>query len=111
MIHGVESNILFGNNYAAPVFANYLLNSADLLLHADMAGYWSRFAATGNPNIDDVSVVHWPAFKHPPGLGRGADKYIVFDSAVRESLRPRERQCDFFEQFFLRSLLGGVPAR
>ena len=111
VIHGVESNILFGNNYAAPVFANYLLNSADLLLHADMAGYWSRFAATGNPNIDDVSVVHWPAFKHPTGLGRGADKYIVFDSAVRESLRPRERQCDFFEQFFLRSLLGGVPAR
>jgi para-nitrobenzyl esterase len=110
VIHGVESNIQFGNNYAAPVFPPYVLNSADLALHAAMAGYWTRFAARGNPNSDDETVVHWPAFKHPTGLGRGADKYIVFDSTIHEALRPRETQCDFFEPLFLRSLLTGVPA-
>jgi para-nitrobenzyl esterase len=110
VVHGLESNIQFGNNYVPPVTPAHVLNAADLALHTDMAGYWSRFAATGNPNIDDFNVVHWPAFKHPTGFGRGADKYIVFDSAIRASMRPRERQCDFFEPLFLRSLLAGVPA-
>jgi para-nitrobenzyl esterase len=110
VIHGVESNILFGNSYAPPIFPAYALNSTDLALHAAMAGYWTRFAARGNPNSDDETVVRWPAFKHPTGLGRGADKYIVFDSTIQEALRTRELQCDFFEPLVLRSLLTGVPA-
>jgi para-nitrobenzyl esterase len=110
VIHGVESNILFGNSYAPPIFPAYALNSTDLALHAAMAGYWTRFAGRGNPNSDDETVPHWPAFKHPTGLGRGADKYIVFDSTIHEALRPRETQCDFFEPLFLRSLLTGIPA-
>jgi para-nitrobenzyl esterase len=110
VIHGVESNIVFGNNYAPPQFPNRPLDEADLALHAQMAGYWTRFAWTGNPNVDDDRVVHWPAFKHPTGIGRGADKYIVFDSVVREGLRPGEAACDFFAPFFFRSMLGGIPA-
>jgi para-nitrobenzyl esterase len=110
VIHGVESNIIFGNNYVPPIFPNHILNAADLDLHTAMAGYWTRFAATGNPNSDDDSIVHWPAFKHPTGLGRGSDKYLVFDSVVREGQRLREEQCDFWEPFFLRSMLGGLPA-
>ena len=50
VIHGVESNILFGNNYAPPVFLPHVLNATDLTLHSAMARYWKRFAATGNPN-------------------------------------------------------------
>jgi para-nitrobenzyl esterase len=110
VIHGVESNIVFGNAYVPPQFATHALDAADLALHAQMAGYWTRFASTGNPNVDDDSVVHWPAFKHPTGQGRGADKYIVFDAAIREGLRPREAECDFFERFFFRSVLAGLPA-
>jgi hypothetical protein len=75
-----------------------------------MSGYWARFAARGNPNSDDELVIHWPAFKHPSGVGRGADKYLVFDSLIREGMRPRETQCDFFEPFFFRPLLGALPA-
>jgi para-nitrobenzyl esterase len=108
VIHGVESNIVFGNNYVPPIFAVHDLNDVDRLLHADMLGYWSRFSATGNPNGSDA--VHWPEFKHPTGRGRGSDKYIVLDSAIREDMRLQEVQCNFFEPFFLRSLLGGVPA-
>jgi len=110
VIHGVESNILFGNNYVTPVFSNHVLTPADLTLHSATAGYWTRFAATGNPNSDDDNVVHWPAFKHPTGPGRGADKYIIFDSVITESKRQREEQSNFWEPFFFGSMLGGSQA-
>lgn len=109
VIHGLDRNFVFGNNFAAP--SNYVLNAVDLALFRAIAGYWTRFAASGNPNTDDESVVHWPAFKHPSGEGRGSNKYLVLDWPVREDKRPREAQCDFWEPFFLRSISGGpVPA-
>jgi len=110
VIHGVESNILFGNDYVAPQFVPHVLDAADLALHGAMAGYWTRFASAGDPNTDDLTVVHWPAFKHPTGGGRGSDKHLVLDAAIREDMRLRERQCDALEPFFFRSLLAGVPA-
>ncbi|HXW05942.1 MAG TPA: carboxylesterase family protein [Vicinamibacterales bacterium] len=110
VIHGVESNILFGNNYQPPAFPSYPLDDADLALHSSMAGYWTRFAASGNPNMADDTVVRWPAFKHPTGPGRGADRYLLLDTATREAQRPREAQCDFFEPLFLKSILGGTAA-
>jgi para-nitrobenzyl esterase len=110
VIHGVESNILFGNNYTPMQFPNHVLDAADLAVHAKMAGYWTRFAATGDPNVEDETVVHWPAFKDPQGLGRGSNQYIVFDSVVGKDKRPREDACDFWEPYFLRSMVGKVPA-
>jgi carboxylesterase type B len=65
---GVEANILFGNNYGPPIFPNHPLSGADESLHGAMSGYWTRFAATGNPNSDDGAAIHWPAFKHPLGV-------------------------------------------
>lgn len=110
VIHGVESNIVFGNNYVPPQFPAHPLDAPDLALHGNMAGYWSRFAATGDPNADDESIVHWPAFKHPSGNGRGADRFIVFDQSIHEGMRPAEAACDFFEPLFMRSMVSGVPA-
>jgi para-nitrobenzyl esterase len=111
VIHGVESNILFSNDYSPPAFAaNHPLDASDRALHADMAGYWTRFARTGNPNTDDEDVVHWPAFKHPTGRGRGSDQHLVLDLDVRAGMRLQEQQCDFLEPFFFRSILAGVPA-
>jgi para-nitrobenzyl esterase len=110
VIHGVESNIVFGNNYVPPQFLPHALDASDMLLHDTMAGYWSRFAATGNPNSDDPAVAHWPAFTHPAGDGRGADKYLVFDAILDEARRARETQCDALAPFFFRSLVAGVPA-
>ena len=111
VIHGVEANILFGNDYTTPAFtANHPLDVSDFALHSAMAGYWTRFAKTGNPNSDDEDIVHWPAFKHPTADGRGSDKHLVLDSNVREGMRLREQQCDFLEPFFFRSILAGVPA-
>lgn len=109
VLHGVEGNILFGNNYIAPIFPVHALTAADLALHAQMAGYWTRFAATGNPNRGD-SAFSWPPFTRPNGNGRGNDKYIVLASTLSEGGRLREKQCNFFEPFFFRSVLGAVPA-
>jgi para-nitrobenzyl esterase len=109
VIHGLDRNFVFGNNFGPP--SNYVLNTEDLALVGAISGYWTRFAATGNPNIGHNSGVHWPAFTHPTGQGRGPDKYLVLDWPVREDKRLREVQCDFWEPFFLRSIVGGaVPA-
>jgi para-nitrobenzyl esterase len=110
VIHGVESNIIFGNNYLPAVFPNHVLTVADNALHATMAGYWTRFAATGNPNRGADGQFSWPPFTRPAGAGRGTDKYLIFDSTIGEGVRLREAQCDFFEPLFLRSALAGVPA-
>ena len=109
-IHGLEGNILFGNAYALPQFPNHPLNAADLALHAQMAGYWARFAATGTPNVDDETIVHWQTFRDPQGNGRGASRYIVLDEKIRTDKRLQEAACDFWEPYFLRSMLGKVPA-
>jgi para-nitrobenzyl esterase len=110
VVHGLEVNFVFGNSYGPPLFVPYSLGVADLALFRTMAGYWTRFADRGNPNTDDSTVTQWPAFKHPSGRGRAADKYLTFDVSVGEGKRQREAQCDFWESFFLRSITGAVPA-
>jgi para-nitrobenzyl esterase len=110
VIHGVESNIVFGNNYVPPQFVAHVLDAPDTILHEAMAGYWSRFAMSGNPNTDDPAIVHWPAFKHPVGTGRGSDKHLVFGEVIAEGMRLREAPCDVLDSFFFRSLVAGVPA-
>jgi len=79
-------------------------------LAQQIGGYWTRFAATGNPNTDDPAVVHWPALKHPVSRGRGSDKYTVLDLTIEERLRLHEAQCDFWAPYFFRSVAGAVPA-
>lgn len=109
VIHGLDRNFVFGNNFPAP--SNYVLNAEDLALFGEMAGYWTRLAATGNPNSEAAGASRWPAYIHPTGQGSGAGKYIVLDWPLREDKRLREEACDFWEPFFLGSIADGpVPA-
>jgi len=108
--HGMDVNFVFGNDYGPPLFPAYALTGADLALSQSIAGYWTRFATTGNPNVDDPVVVHWPAFKHPTGVGRGADKLLLLDVTIQEAKRLGQSQCDFWQPYFFRSTTGPVPA-
>jgi para-nitrobenzyl esterase len=105
--HGLDTNFVFGNNFDRPSL--HILNDADLALFGAMSGYWTRFGIEGNPNRDDAIVVRWPAFTHPDGQSAG-EKNIVFDWPIRDGKRWRDAQCDFWEPFFLRSVVGSVPA-
>jgi carboxylesterase type B len=106
----MEVNFVFRNNFGPPLFPSYTLASDDLALSAEIGGYWARFAATGNPNIDDGSAVHWPAFKSPSGRGRGSEKYVILASPVVEGRRFGSERCDLWDPLFLRSITGAVPA-
>jgi para-nitrobenzyl esterase len=132
VIHGLESNLLFGNNFGPP--SNYVLVAPDLALFDVMSGYWTRFAATGNPNLSSVNpavsvagAVRWPRFRHsrartPRGnqhsfaahvraVGRrGADGHLVLDSNTRQDRHLRRAACDFWEPYSFRSVVGSVPA-
>jgi para-nitrobenzyl esterase len=108
VIHGRDTNFVFGNNFDRP--APYVLNRADVALFGVISDYWARFAAEGNPNRDDPKVVPWPAFKHAVGGGSGADPHIALDWPMREGTEWREKACDFWEGFFLGSVVGSVPA-
>jgi hypothetical protein len=78
--------------------------------HPAEKGYWSRFAASGDPNIDDDTIVHWQMFREPSGEGRGANRHIVFDRVIRTDKRLREAACDFWQPYFFRTMVGRVPA-
>ena len=109
VIHGLDRNFVFGNNFGPP--SNYVLNADDLSLFGAIAGYWTRFAATGNPNQHKGEDLRWPTYEHPKGHGRGADKYLILDWPLREDKRLREEHCDFWDPLFLRSIASGpIPA-
>jgi len=110
VVHGLDVNFVFGNNFGPPLFPAYALGEADRVLSEMMAGYWARFAATGNPKADDPTVVSWPPFKHPTGEGRGSDNYLAFDVAVGVNQRLREARCNVWQPRFIRSITGDVPA-
>jgi para-nitrobenzyl esterase len=113
-VHGLDVNFLFGTDIGAPLLTpptTYVLAGQDLEVSRSMAGYWRRFADTGNPNTEDETVVHWQRFNRPKGDGRGADKYLILDAPVATGKRLREAQCEFWEPYFFRSITAGVPAQ
>jgi para-nitrobenzyl esterase len=105
VIHGMETNLVFGNNFAAP--ANHVLTAADLGLFRTISGYWGRFAGTGNPTAQGVA--RWPLFRidRYPIL---SDRFVVLDDSVTDANRFRERQCNVWDRFYFRSVVGTVPA-
>jgi para-nitrobenzyl esterase len=103
VIHGLESNMVFGNGYTTPTFAaNHALTPADVALHDVMAGYWTLFAATGDPNGGGLPA--WLEYR------KNHDNYLVFDSVLSAEVDQRSDACEFWWSFFFQSMLGGVTA-
>lgn len=70
--------------------AGYTPNAGDQQLVADVEGYWSRFAATGDPN--GGSAVAWPKWT-------SSDPYAVLNAPVTTATSLRSKQCDFWDAY------------
>ena len=104
--HGLETNVLFGNDFGPP--SNQVLTAADLALSRTMRSYWRNFAATGNPNSESQAVP-WPRF----GRNRYAllsDRLLVLGDPVSAANHPRGGECNVWDRFSFRSIVGAVPA-
>lgn len=109
--HGLETNLLFGNNFAAP--SNHVLAPADIAVFGTISSYWREFAETGSPNHPD-NPVQWPAFRPDATPHSGdldlSDRYLRFDRTASEGRALRDSHCNFWESFYFRSVLGTTLA-
>jgi para-nitrobenzyl esterase len=87
-VHGIELVYVFGTFES---IAGDTPSAADLALATALQGYWTRFAATGDPNGDGAPV--WPAYD---GAG-GADPFLDLAATPVAGDGVRTAQCDFWE--------------
>ncbi len=66
------------------------LEDDDRLLADRIAGYWARFARTGDPNGDGAPV--WPAYT------RKEENYLVLDNPIKTGSGYQDKACDFVEE-------------
>jgi len=108
--HGLEPNLLFGNNYAP---RRLVLIAGDLVIFDTMSTFWRRFAETGDPNPRGTPV-QWPPYRPGPfeeGVDPSrSDRHFVFDRRIGVANYLRDPQCNFWESFYFRSVVGAVPA-
>jgi para-nitrobenzyl esterase len=114
--HGEELMFIFHNctSASAPcmftsgVSGPFTPTAAELTLSDEMIGYWTRFAATGNPNGD--SALPWFTYnKNADNNGRGhmffdtnargddkKDTFLQFDTPLTEGAGSSGELCDGF---------------
>jgi para-nitrobenzyl esterase len=83
--HGLELFFVFGHLD----LAGYVPSAGEIALSEAMMGYWSRFAATGDPNGDGAAA--WPE------LEPTADAHLVLDTPIASGDGIRTAQCDFWD--------------
>lgn len=108
--HGLDTNFLFGNNFGAP--SNHVLTTPDLVIFQTMSTFWRRFAETGDPNLRGAP--NWPPYRpgpfDEPVEASRRDRHFVFGERFGVASYLRDQQCNFWESFYFRSVLGTVPA-
>jgi para-nitrobenzyl esterase len=83
--HGLELQFVFDHLTAN----GYVPTAGETALATQMEGYWSRFAATGDPN--GGSAVKWPVYDPQ------ADSYLGLDDTIAAGAGIRTTQCDFWD--------------
>jgi para-nitrobenzyl esterase len=83
--HGVE--LLFVFDHLHP--SGYTPTTAEEGLAASMMGYWSRFAASGDPNGSGATA--WPRYDEP------SDPYLKLDETIAKDERLHADKCDFWD--------------
>jgi para-nitrobenzyl esterase len=70
--------------------AGFVPSVAELALSDTMIGYWTRFAAAGDPN--GAGNRSWPAYS------QGSDTVLVLDDVPNLVDGVRTAKCDFWDQ-------------
>jgi len=109
--HGLDLNFVFGNNFAAP--SSHVLTAAEVSLFGAISTFWARFAETGDPNPRGQPV-QWPPYRPLAADGASgsaaSDRHFVFGDRLGVANSLRDSQCNFWEWFYFRSVLGVIPA-
>jgi para-nitrobenzyl esterase len=84
--HGAELLFVFQHLSESP---DYQPTADDLRLEAAILGYWTRFAATGDPNGGNAVV--WPIYSVD------VDPYLDLATPVQAAAGVRTQQCDFWQ--------------
>lgn len=110
--HGLDRNLVFGNTFGPP--SNYVLAGVDLEVSNVMSSFWRRFMETGDPNPRGRPAP-WPPYRQhgqfaPPADGSPSDFHYFFEEHHAAGNYLRDSQCNFWEPFLFRSVVGAVPA-
>jgi para-nitrobenzyl esterase len=84
--HGLELAWVFGNFSA---FAGYQPTAAEAALSTAIQGYWTRLAATSDPN--GAGAPAWPLYD------AASDATLVLDDPITAGGPIRPADCDFFD--------------
>jgi len=88
--HGAQNYFVFGDpSFADP--GTYMPTSAELALSGQIMGYWTSFAATGNPNGAQATV--WPPYYAT------TDPMLQIDDTSVQINGYRTAQCDFYDKY------------
>jgi para-nitrobenzyl esterase len=67
----------------------YIATDGEEALCQAVGGYWSRFAATGDPNGDGAVV--WP--QYDPAV----DSFLALDEEITNDVDLRTSECDYWD--------------
>jgi len=84
--HGIDIRYAFGHDLEA----NIPFTEEDHILSKKMRTYWTRFAATGDPNGPDLA--NWPPYD------KDTDQCLELGSEIRVLTHLRKEACDLFDR-------------
>jgi para-nitrobenzyl esterase len=86
--HGAELFFVLGNVQTAPAANGYTPTAAELAFAEQMMGYWTRFAATGDPNGEGATP--WPRYDPATDAMLQLDEVLTVINGYHNS------KCDYF---------------
>jgi para-nitrobenzyl esterase len=84
--HGSELPFVFGN-----LTVRSGMSAADRAFAGQVMGYWTRFAATGDP--DGAGATEWPPHT-APATGDPGDAYLALGERIDAAIGLRQQTCD-----------------
>jgi para-nitrobenzyl esterase len=87
--HGAQLPFVFGDPSYVKGYGPHTATAGEITLAGQMMGYWTRFAATGDPNGSGATV--WPRYDAT------TDAMLQLDDTSTQINGYRTPQCDFYD--------------